>query len=155
VEDHGAGGDRRCVGGVDVCVRLDREREVMETGCIQLELLVVQRLPEAERSRPGRREAEVVDLLAALPVDEMWLLETKTAEDRGVERQRPLQVPADDVDVADAGEHRYLRMLTARATTITASDRLIADCASISIFDQRLSGSVSVGLNADAFVYET
>jgi hypothetical protein len=46
-------------------------------------------------------------------------------------------------------------MLTARATTITARERLIADWASISIFAQRLSGIVSVGLNAAAFVNET
>ena len=49
----------------------------------------------------------------------------------------------------------YLRMLTARATTMTASDRLIADWISISIFAQRLSGIVSVGLNADEFVNDT
>src|SRR5262249_25557915 len=47
------------------------------------------------------------------------------------------------------------RMLTARATTITASARLIADWTSISIFAQRLSGIVSVGLKAAAFVNET
>jgi hypothetical protein len=46
-------------------------------------------------------------------------------------------------------------MFTARATTITARLRLIADCTSISIFAHRLSGIVSVGLNADAFVNET
>ena len=46
-------------------------------------------------------------------------------------------------------------MLTALATTITASERLIADSTSISIFAQRLSGIVSVGLNAVAFVNET
>lgn len=50
---------------------------------------------------------------------------------------------------------RHFRMFTARATTITASERLIADCTSISIFAQRLSGSVSVGLNAAAFVKDT
>ena len=50
---------------------------------------------------------------------------------------------------------RYLRMFTARATTITASDRLIADCTSINIFAHRLSGSASVGLNADEFVNDT
>ncbi|MFL5958649.1 MAG: hypothetical protein ACJ75G_00070 [Gaiellaceae bacterium] len=46
-------------------------------------------------------------------------------------------------------------MLTALATTITARARLIADWTSISIFAQRLSGIVSVGLNAVAFVNET
>jgi len=155
MEDLGAGGDSRGMCGVDICVRVDRERQVMEPGRVQLELLVVERLPETERSRPGRREPEIVDLLAALPRDEVRLLQAEAAEDRGVEGQRPLEVAADEVDVTDADEHGYLRMLTARATTITASDRLIADCASISIFAQRLSGSVSVGLNADAFVNET
>jgi hypothetical protein len=46
-------------------------------------------------------------------------------------------------------------MLTARATTITARERLIADWTSIVIFAQRLSGIASVGLNAAAFVNET
>ena len=50
---------------------------------------------------------------------------------------------------------RYLRMLTALAATITASRRLATDSTSISIFAQRLSGIVSVGLNAVAFVNET
>jgi hypothetical protein len=49
----------------------------------------------------------------------------------------------------------YLRMLIARAATRTASTRLAADSISISIFAQRLSGIVSVGLNAVAFVNET
>ena len=49
----------------------------------------------------------------------------------------------------------YLRMFTARATTITASERLIADCISISIFAQRLSGIASVGLNAIELVNDT
>jgi hypothetical protein len=49
----------------------------------------------------------------------------------------------------------YWRMFTARATTITARLNDIADCASISIFAHRLSGIVSVGLNAAAFVNET
>ena len=47
------------------------------------------------------------------------------------------------------------RMLTARATTITARARLIADWTSINILAQRLSGIASVGLNAVAFVNET
>ena len=55
--------------------------------------------------------------------------------------------------VLDGGDYR--RMFTARATTITASVRLIADCTSISIFAQRLSGIASVGLNAVAFVNDT
>jgi hypothetical protein len=46
-------------------------------------------------------------------------------------------------------------MFTARATTMTASARLIADWASISIFAQRLSGIASVGLKAVALVNET
>jgi hypothetical protein len=50
---------------------------------------------------------------------------------------------------------RHLRMFTARATTITARLRLIADCTSMSIFAHRLSGSASVGLNADEFVNDT
>jgi hypothetical protein len=58
----------------------------------------------------------------------------------------PLSIPASQGD---------WRMFTARATTMTARERLIADWTSISIFAQRLSGIVSVGLKADAFVNET
>ena len=47
---------------------------------------------------------------------------------------------------------RYLRMLTARATTMIARSRLAADSTSMSIFAQRLKGIASVGLNAVAFV---
>jgi hypothetical protein len=43
-------------------------------------------------------------------------------------------------------------MLIARAETISASTRLAADSSNISIFAQRLSGIVSVGLKAVAFV---
>jgi hypothetical protein len=46
-------------------------------------------------------------------------------------------------------------MFTARATTMSPSVKLIADCTSISIFAHRLSGIVSVGLNAAEFVYDT
>ena len=49
----------------------------------------------------------------------------------------------------------YLRRLIARAATMIASTRLAADSTSISIFAQRLSGIVSVGLKAVAFVNET
>ena len=92
MEDHRSGRLRRRVCGVDVCVRLDRECQMMEPRRVQLELLVVQRLPETERSRPGRRKPEVMDLFVAFPVDEVRLLEAEAAEDRGLERQRPLQV---------------------------------------------------------------
>ena len=46
-------------------------------------------------------------------------------------------------------------MFTARATTMIASKRLAADWTIISSFARWLSGIVSVGLNAVAFVYET
>ncbi len=49
----------------------------------------------------------------------------------------------------------YFNMLTARAATMSASTRLAADSTSINIFAQRLSGIVSVGLNAVAFVNDT
>ena len=60
--------DGRGVDGVDVLARLDDERHVMEAGRIEEELLLVQRLAQAERSRACGREAQVVDLLAALAV---------------------------------------------------------------------------------------
>ena len=46
----------------------------------------------------------------------------------------------------------HFRMLIARAATISASTRLAAASTIISTFAQWLSGSVSVGLNAVAFV---
>jgi len=50
---------------------------------------------------------------------------------------------------------RYLRMLTARATTRATVIRETADCSSMIIFAQRVSGIVSVGLKAVALVKET
>ncbi len=64
------------------------------------------RAPAGGRSSPTRRrEPEVVDLLAALALDEKRRLEAERPEHRRVERERPLQVAADEVDVAEADEH--------------------------------------------------
>ena len=46
-----------------------------------------------------------MDLLAALALDEERLLEAERAEDGGVERERALEVAADEIDVAEADEH--------------------------------------------------
>jgi hypothetical protein len=155
VEDLGAGVDGGRVGGVDVITRLDRQCEVVEARRVQLERLRLECLPQSDRARARAWKAQVVDVLSALALDEERLLEPEWAEHRPVERERPLEVATHEVDMSDADEHDYLRMFTARATTITASERLIADCTSISIFAQRLSGSVSVGLKAAAFVNDT
>ena len=53
------------------------------------------------------------------------------------------------------GGDRYLRMLTARATTRATVIRETADCSNMIIFAQRVSGIVSVGLKAVALVKET
>ena len=70
MQDLGAGPHGRSVNGVDVGGRVDRERQVVEPRRVQLELLLLERLPQAERPGAGSRKAEVVDLLAALPGDE-------------------------------------------------------------------------------------
>src|SRR5207248_3011372 len=90
---------------VDVGVRLDREREVVQAGGVQLELLRLERLPQSERAGPGRREAEVVDLLAALALDEERLGQTERPEHRRVERERALEIAADEIEMAKADEH--------------------------------------------------
>jgi len=65
--------------------------------------------------------------------------------------QRVKRTSAED----DRGRPRYyLRMLIARAATMSASTRLAAASTSMSIFAQRLNGIVSVGLKAVAFVNE-
>jgi hypothetical protein len=49
----------------------------------------------------------------------------------------------------------YLKMLTARAATSRTVTAETADSDNISIFARRVSGIVSVGLNAIEFVNET
>jgi hypothetical protein len=46
-----------------------------------------------------------VDLLAALALDEERLDEPERAEDGGVERERAIEVAADEVDVPEPDEH--------------------------------------------------
>jgi hypothetical protein len=81
---------------------------VVQAGRVELELLIALRLAQAERARAGGGKPEVVDLLPALAVDEERRLEAERAEDRGVERERPLEVTADEVDVAETDEHQRL-----------------------------------------------
>ena len=120
------GVDRRGVCGVDVRPRLDRERDMVQPRRVELELRFLERLPQPDRSRAGRRKAEIVDLLSALAVEERGLLEAERAEDRSVERQRAREVASHEIEVAEAEQH-YRRMLTARATTIRPRVRLTAD----------------------------
>src|SRR3954463_526937 len=75
VQHLGTGRERGCVRRVDVVARVDREREVVQPGRVELERLLGLRLPEAERARPRRGKAEVADLLAALAVEERRLLQ--------------------------------------------------------------------------------
>ena len=95
---------------VDVRPRLDRERDVVQAGRVELELLLLERLAQPERARPGAREAQVVDLLAALAGEEHRLLQPERPEHGAVERERPREVATDEIDVAEADEH---------ATTLT------------------------------------
>ena len=64
VEDIGAGRDRARVGEADVGPSLDGQRDVVQAGRVQLEPLLVERLPEPDRARAGGREAQVMDRLA-------------------------------------------------------------------------------------------
>ena len=66
MEHLGARRDRRRVRRIDVGARLHREGDVVQARRVELELLLLERLAQAERARPGAREAQVVDLLAAL-----------------------------------------------------------------------------------------
>ena len=67
------------------------------------------------------------------------------------------QTRAPQVDVllvrrAPTREPDYFRTPTARAMIINATTSEIADCTSMSVFAHRVSGRVSVGLNAVAVV---
>ena len=90
---------------VDLGLALDRERQVVEPRRVQLERLLLERLTQAERARPGHREPQVVDLLPALAGNEVRALEPERPEDRRVERERPLEVAANEIDVTDADQH--------------------------------------------------
>ena len=90
---------------VHVVARPHGEREVMEPGRVQLELLLLERLPQADRSRPGSREAEIVDRLATLSLDDERRFETQRAEDRRVERERALDFSTYEIDVTEPDQH--------------------------------------------------
>ena len=71
VQDLAARRHGRCMRGVDIRRGLDREREVVQARARRARTPGrLERLPQPERARAGRREAQVVDLLAALAVDE-------------------------------------------------------------------------------------
>ena len=105
VQHLGTGGNRSGVRSIDVGPRFDRERDVMQARRVELELLLLEPLTEADRALAGGREAQVVDLLAALALDEERLVDAEWAEDCGVEGERALEVAADEIDVAEADEH--------------------------------------------------
>ena len=90
---------------VDIGRRLDGQREVMQPRRVELELLRLERLPQAKRSRPRTREAQVVDPLTALTVEEGRFRKAERPKDGGIERERALEVAADEIDVTDADEH--------------------------------------------------
>src|SRR6202035_358500 len=73
------------------------------------------------------REPEVVDLLAALALDEERRLQPERPEHRGVERERALEIAADKVDVTEAYEHDRSLSATAairRGTLLRLPDHL-------------------------------
>ena len=97
--------DYACVCSVDFLVRLDCERQVVQAWRIEEELLLLERLPQADRSRPGSREAEIVDRLATLSLDDERRFETQRAEDRRVERERALDFSTYEIDVTEPDQH--------------------------------------------------
>ena len=97
--------DGRSVRGVDVLLRVDHEGEMVQAWGIQLERLLVLRLAQPDRAGADGREPQVVDLLAALALDEERRLEPERSEHRRVERERALEIAADEVDVTQADEH--------------------------------------------------
>src|SRR5881397_1437722 len=74
---------------------------MVQAGRVQLELLLLERLTQPKRARARLREAQVVDRLAALAVEERRLLEPERPEHRGVEGERALQLPANEIDVPE------------------------------------------------------
>ena len=100
MEDLGAGLLRRRVRGVDVGTRFDGEREVMQPGRVEGELLLLERLPQAERAGADSWKAEVVDRLATLALDEERLLQSERTENRAVERERARKVATSQIDVS-------------------------------------------------------
>jgi ABC-type lipoprotein export system ATPase subunit len=72
-----------------------------------------------------RGEAQIVDPLAALALDGEGRLETERSEDVGIERERALDVAADEVDVAEADEHVRSIAPAARPATGTGTLALV------------------------------
>src|SRR5262245_24871178 len=120
---------------VDLVRRLDDERAVVETGCVQRVVLRVERLPQAERARPGPRKAEVVDRLAALALEPDRLCEAERAEHPEVERDRTLDVAAHEVEVPEPDEHQppLLRSSATIAGTISCRSPITAQSARATI----------------------
>jgi hypothetical protein len=105
VEDLGTSRDGGRVGSVDVLAGLDREGKVVQSGRVEEEGLLFERLPQPQRARPGSGEAQVVDLLAALALDEERLGQAEQSEDVGVEVEGAIEIAADEVDVTEPDEH--------------------------------------------------
>ena len=116
MEDLAPGRCRRGVDRVDLLPALDREREVVQARRVEVELLVDERLPQPERARARLRKTEVVDRLALLARHEVRRLEPERPEDGGIERERRVEVAADQIEVAEADEHQSI--------TATGSTRL-------------------------------
>jgi hypothetical protein len=64
MQDIGARRDRGRMGCIDVLTRVDGEREMVESGRVEQELLFLERLPQSDRSGTGPRETQIVNLLA-------------------------------------------------------------------------------------------
>ena len=105
MQDLGAGADGGLVGGVDLGGRVDAEGDVVQARRVELEGLAglgARRRAQADRATALAREAQVVDRLAALALEDGRLGE---AEHGPVEGDRALDVAADDVHVRQALEH--------------------------------------------------
>src|SRR5262249_17780233 len=117
----------------------------------QLEGLIRLRLPKADRARAACREAQVVDLLAALSFEHNRRLEAQRAEDRRVEGERSLHVAAHDVDVAEAGEHQSSSDSTSSVDTTTTRSSLPSErtpSSSITVQNGHATASVPAPVSA-------
>ena len=163
------------IGGCTAAVYSDRRRTI--TTATNTPTVNPIRVPQPRAPTPNRSVSTPTAVNATAnstigtgrhPVTDRNAAASATAGRRGAPAGT-LLIPADDSQVEVwkpswhgstapfglVGGDRYLRMLTARATTRATVIRETADCSSMIIFAQRVSGIVSVGLKAVALVKET
>src|SRR5581483_9742108 len=108
VEDLCARGARKLVRAVDVRLRLDAEGDVVQARRVELERLLrlgPRGLPQSERAGTVLREAQVVDLLAALARRTPRLAQPERPEHGRVEGERPPEVAADEIEMPEPDQH--------------------------------------------------